>query len=146
MSRRDRLIVARHEYVFSVISQSSSSSSSSFVLGRFSGGKSETPNACFLRSSSFHLANQAIPDRGRRTTTTTRTIARRRPIDRFEPNEISARSSKAFSSQSVLISYSNSSSSSGFLEAGQIKTRRVFNWGRDAKQIRPVGDGMIGCR
>src|SRR5271170_3748341 len=53
-------------------------------------------------------------------TTRTRTIARRRLIDRFDPNEISIPSDKALSSQSFLTSYSYSSSSSysDFLEAG----------------------------
>jgi hypothetical protein len=44
-----------------VLSQSFSSSSSSFVLGRFSGGTSETPVACFLHSSFFHPANCLDP-------------------------------------------------------------------------------------
>jgi hypothetical protein len=33
----------------------------SFVLGRFSGGTSETPVACFLHSSFFHPANCLDP-------------------------------------------------------------------------------------
>ena len=41
-------------HVFSVMSESSSSSSSSFVLGRFSGGTSETPADRFLYASFFH--------------------------------------------------------------------------------------------
>jgi hypothetical protein len=62
------------------------------------------------------------------------TIPRRRPVDRFEPNEISVRSDKALSWQSFL----KSSSYSDFLEAGQIKISRVLNWGRrhDAIQMR----------
>jgi hypothetical protein len=54
LSQRDSMIVAKHEYVFSVMSESSSSSSSSFVLGRYSGGQSETPAACSLYASFFH--------------------------------------------------------------------------------------------
>jgi hypothetical protein len=60
LSRRDRLIVARHEYLFSVISQSCSSSS--FVLVRFSGDPSEPSAACFLRSSLFHPGNPPTED------------------------------------------------------------------------------------
>jgi hypothetical protein len=44
-------------FVFSALFQSSSSSSSSFVLGRFWGGTSESPVACLLHSSFFHPAN-----------------------------------------------------------------------------------------
>jgi hypothetical protein len=40
----------------------------------FSGGTSENPVACFLHSSFFHPANYLDPQRGRRTTTRTRTI------------------------------------------------------------------------
>src|SRR5271165_999841 len=46
-------LVAPDSYLFSVIYHSCSSSSSSFVLGRFSGGRSENPAACFLHSSFF---------------------------------------------------------------------------------------------
>jgi hypothetical protein len=52
---------ARRLSLFSVPSQSSSSSSSSFVLGRFSDGTSETPVACFLHSFFFHPANCLDP-------------------------------------------------------------------------------------
>ena len=44
---------------------SESSSSSSFVLGRYSGGRSETPAACFLYASSSILANRLDPQPAR---------------------------------------------------------------------------------
>src|SRR5271167_4528338 len=46
-------LVAPDSYLFSIIYHSCSSSSSSFVLGRFSGVRSENPAACFLHSSFF---------------------------------------------------------------------------------------------
>jgi hypothetical protein len=82
-SRRDSMIVARHEvpgvmkknapsqrdgdslhryprhlYVFSATSQSCSS----FVLVRFSGDPNEPSAACFLRSSLFHPGNRPTED------------------------------------------------------------------------------------
>ena len=54
----------------------------------------------------------------KKSRTRTRTMARRRLVDRFGPKEISVRSDRAPSSQSFLKSYSDSSSSldSGFSE------------------------------
>jgi len=59
LSRRDRVIVARHEvpYVFTAISQSSSSSS--FV--RFSGDQANLPPLAFLHSSLFHPGKPQPP-------------------------------------------------------------------------------------